>query len=1035
MSQCACPACQARLQMPDTMAGKQVRCPKCKAPFIVAASAAAAAKPAPPKTAPAKAPPRPTKPAEKSEAVTARVRPSASFAPAKKSAPSSRSRKHDDDDDDYDDVEPVRSKSKKHAKEKQSEFPWLLVSILGGGAVLLLFGVIGGIFLFGGSNKVAKKDLPAVIAAGKDPAKPDGRDRPGDKAAPEKPNVEEPVVNAQPPEFEAPRGSMPSAIAPELTQRVKRATAQIRVTFPNGETGEGSGFFAIERGLVVSNAHVVGMLHIMEKPRKIDVVINSGEPDEYHRNAIVLGADQDQDLALLRLDGEAESLPPPLMVDSQSPLMELQKVYVFGFPFGAQLGKNITVSESSISSFRKNRDGSLHQIQVNGGMHPGNSGGPVVDARGNVIGVSVAVIKGTLINFAIPGEKVRGMVQGRVLTTSFGEPYKDLDSIRMPLKVVCLDPMSRLKGLKVDVWTAPAGGARPFGLQKPPALVGDGPKKSVALNYSATKAEGDVLLPAIPVGHVLWVQPVLQQATGQFVWGHAFTVTTATDSPLQRMPANLTMNLASTPDRTIDLTSKFNIQLNSGGEKLDLFQKLDTEILENVKPRAAGDFEARLSVAKATLNNVGDEKIPQPKIGNKAIDLFKTFSYGFVVSPEGKLREVGIPTFAPSIDINTRLDADKLVSHLTNSYEATSFELPQRTIQPMEMWTSKIRMLFGNGRAKQPAEVTFHCTYEGMRGAGDAKVAFIRFDGEVRTVQRNRDVLDAKVHGYAHVDLARGYFSKVHVVVRSDVEQGNIFLIATYETTLTRTPGNPRGLAVAPPPSSVAPQANTVVAGKAILEKKDGLLQANDPPYKNTGRQQQVFQVKFVAGKSYIIEMLARDPKFDPFLVLEDPNGNFLMEDDDSGGNLDARLVYRATQTGLHRVIATCFNPIDAASPYQLRVLEVDDGKPGVNPKQPGVNPKIKPGDPKKMIPKKGPADPNAAEPNAAEPKKAADPKVVDPKKAAPGGAMHRDFHEQPGRRNLEVAAFDRALMPRRDEFIRIISLRGVARPEGLRTA
>ena len=145
MAQCACPGCHARLQMPETMAGKQVRCPKCKAPFVVAA--AAAPKTGPAKTAPAKSPPRPASSAPKSEAVTARARPSATFSPAKKSAAGPRSRKRDDDDDDFDDVEPVRSKSRKHAKEKPSEFPWLLVSLLGGGAVLLLFGVVGGIFL------------------------------------------------------------------------------------------------------------------------------------------------------------------------------------------------------------------------------------------------------------------------------------------------------------------------------------------------------------------------------------------------------------------------------------------------------------------------------------------------------------------------------------------------------------------------------------------------------------------------------------------------------------------------------------------------------------------------------------------------------------------------------------------------------------------------------------------------------------------------------------------------------------------------
>ena len=44
-------------------------------------------------------------------------------------------------------------------------------------------------------------------------------------------------------------------------------------------------------------------------------------------------------------------------------------------------------------------DGLLSKVQVNGGMQPGNSGGPVVDPHGNVIGVAVSIIEGTQINF------------------------------------------------------------------------------------------------------------------------------------------------------------------------------------------------------------------------------------------------------------------------------------------------------------------------------------------------------------------------------------------------------------------------------------------------------------------------------------------------------------------------------------------------------------------------------------------------------------------------------------------------------------
>src|SRR5262249_20087611 len=116
------------------------------------------------------------------------------------------------------------------------------------------------------------------------------------------------------------------------------------------------------------------------------------------------------DLAVLSLQGDLSRLPPPLPVASAAELTELQNVYIFGLPFGTQLGKAITVSKSSVSALRRS-GGVLKQVQVNGGMNPGNSGGPVTDARGVVVGVSVAGITGTQINFAVPGDFIRPLVE------------------------------------------------------------------------------------------------------------------------------------------------------------------------------------------------------------------------------------------------------------------------------------------------------------------------------------------------------------------------------------------------------------------------------------------------------------------------------------------------------------------------------------------------------------------------------------------------------------------------------------------------
>ena len=88
-------------------------------------------------------------------------------------------------------------------------------------------------------------------------------------------------------------------------------------------------------------------------------------------------------------------------------------MFIFGYPLGEQLGLNISVNKTTVSSLRK-ENGAIAVVQVAGGMHPGNSGGPVVDKAGRVIGVSVAVIRGTVINFAIPAETTDRFVRDQV---------------------------------------------------------------------------------------------------------------------------------------------------------------------------------------------------------------------------------------------------------------------------------------------------------------------------------------------------------------------------------------------------------------------------------------------------------------------------------------------------------------------------------------------------------------------------------------------------------------------------------------------
>ncbi len=380
----SCPSCRQPYNLDDTMRGKTVRCSKCRSPFAVSAPTAQGERE------------NGGRPAEERLATSPR--------PASAARPVLR------DEDDKARRRPTERHSRPEDEEEKGGKNLVPILVGVGAGALVLVGLVVTLVVIafrssGDQVAAGGSETPAVpVAAKVDPAPAFG---------PEPVVVPNPLPAAEPlkgAEAAVPPGPIPGEIAADVVQKVKQSTAFLRVRMPLGES-QGSGFFALEQGILVTNAHVVGMKRGGLPPRSVEVVVRSGEAGEAKLTGILLGVDRDNDLAVLRVEGDPSRLPPPLPVASAAGLMETQNVYIFGFPFGAQLGKNITVSKSAISSLRRGGDGVLKQVQVNGGMHPGNSGGPVTDTRGVVIGVSVAGIEGTQINFAVPGDFVRPLVE------------------------------------------------------------------------------------------------------------------------------------------------------------------------------------------------------------------------------------------------------------------------------------------------------------------------------------------------------------------------------------------------------------------------------------------------------------------------------------------------------------------------------------------------------------------------------------------------------------------------------------------------
>ena len=244
--------------------------------------------------------------------------------------------------------------------------------------------------------------------------------------------------------------------------KVGAAVLHLQVSgLKDGAGGAGSGVVFTPDAYVLTNSHVVS------GARKIEAAL----PDGRSLAANLVGDDPDTDLAVLRLDGESPSFAQ--LGDSRR-LRVGQLVVAIGNPFGFQC----TVTAGVVSALGRSlrtRSGRLIDsvIQTDAALNPGNSGGPLVTAAGEVVGINTAIIgMAQGICFSISASTVefvaaRLIRDGRVRRCYIGVAGQN---VPLPRRVVRFHGLSRETGIQVQS-TAADGAARAAGLSRGDIIV------------------------------------------------------------------------------------------------------------------------------------------------------------------------------------------------------------------------------------------------------------------------------------------------------------------------------------------------------------------------------------------------------------------------------------------------------------------------------------------------------------------------------------------------------------------------------------
>jgi S1-C subfamily serine protease len=176
--------------------------------------------------------------------------------------------------------------------------------------------------------------------------------------------------------------------------------------------GSGSGFFVRKEGYVVTNHHVI------DNAKEIWIKV-PGKTADFRANVAI--DDPTHDLALLRIEDSSNTVFETLQISGSEPQV-MDDIFVFGYPLTDVLGEETSATHGQINAIRG------QFLQIDASVNPGNSGGPVLNDRGEVVGVVRARLNAgyTLERSGQLPERVNQAIDGAQLRESLNLPPSEV---------------------------------------------------------------------------------------------------------------------------------------------------------------------------------------------------------------------------------------------------------------------------------------------------------------------------------------------------------------------------------------------------------------------------------------------------------------------------------------------------------------------------------------------------------------------------------------------------------------------------------
>lgn len=225
------------------------------------------------------------------------------------------------------------------------------------------------------------------------------------------------------------------------------------------QTGVGSGFFISADGYIITNHHVI------DGASNIEVTLYDGT--KY--NAVVTGSDVENDIAVIKIEVPDNAEITTLAFANSDTLSVGQRVYAIGNPFGYDR----TMASGIISGLSRpirSSDGRvlLGMIQTDTPINPGSSGGPLLDSRGRVIGISTSIYSSTGfnqgMNFAVSSKTAEASSGDLIKYGKINRGWLDLVPVQLSRQIIEYASLKVNSGILISQ-VVPGGKADAAGLR------------------------------------------------------------------------------------------------------------------------------------------------------------------------------------------------------------------------------------------------------------------------------------------------------------------------------------------------------------------------------------------------------------------------------------------------------------------------------------------------------------------------------------------------------------------------------------------